>query len=128
MSIEPTCGGQTPLKDKRVLVVEDEAIKAMLVVDNLLEAGAEVVGLVGSVGNALQLIEAAGKGGLSAAVLDINQDGKHVSPVANRLAALGVPFLFATGYDPNCATGWCTAVPVLDLRSPHPQREKGGWT
>ena len=43
MSIEPACGGQTTLKDKRVLVVEDEAIIAMLFEEELLEAGAEVV-------------------------------------------------------------------------------------
>jgi hypothetical protein len=35
-------------------------------------------------------------GGIDAAVLDINIEGKHVSPVADRLAGLGVPFLFAT--------------------------------
>jgi DNA-binding response OmpR family regulator len=34
-------------------------------------------------------------------VLDINLDGKHVASVADRLAALGVPFLFATGYGEN---------------------------
>ncbi len=34
----------------------------------------------------------------AAAVLDGDLDGQHVGPLADRLAALGVPFLFATGY------------------------------
>ena len=45
-------------------------------------------------------------------MLDLNLDGEVVSPVADRLAALGVPFLFATGYDEACNTGE-HAAPVL---------------
>jgi DNA-binding response OmpR family regulator len=94
------------LHGRRVLVVEDEALIAMSMEDGLLEAGAEVVGPVGSVDEALALIErVACDGGLSAAVLDINLEGKAVKPVADRLAALGVPFLFATGYGAYCDTG-----------------------
>jgi DNA-binding response OmpR family regulator len=71
------------------------------------------VGPAASVGEALRLIEtAAADGGLNAAVLDINLNGEAVKPVADRLAALGVPFLFATGYGEGCDTGGHTA-PVL---------------
>ena len=102
------------LGDERVLVVEDEAIVAMLVEDELREAGAEVVGPAASVEGALRLIEAAAKdGGLSAAVLDINLRGRAVAPVADRLAALGVPFLFATGYGEGCDTGGHADARVL---------------
>ena len=45
-------------------------------------------------------------------MLDLNLDGEVVSPVAAKLAALGVPFLFATGYDDACNTGG-HAAPVL---------------
>jgi DNA-binding response OmpR family regulator len=104
----------TTLRDKRILVVEDEAIVAMLVEDGLLDAGAKVLGPAASVDEALQLIErAASDGGLSAAVLDINLNGEAVSPVADRLTALGVPFLFATGYVEGCDTGGHTAAPIL---------------
>jgi AmiR/NasT family two-component response regulator len=86
------------LSGKRVLVVEDEALVAMLLEDELRDAGAEIVGPAASLGHALRLIDrAAADGGLSAAVLDIDLDGRHVEPVADRLAALGVPFVFATG-------------------------------
>jgi DNA-binding response OmpR family regulator len=106
---------RTMLGGKRVLVAEDEAIVAMLVEDELLEAGAEVVGPASSVGDALQLIGAAARdGGLSAAVLDIDLEGEAVKPVADTLTALGVPFLFATGYDgAHCDTGGHGAAPVL---------------
>jgi DNA-binding response OmpR family regulator len=101
------------LRGKRVLIVEDEALVAMLVEDSLLEAGAEVMGPAASVGEALLLIEgAASDGGLNAAVLDINLAGEAVSPVADRLAAMGVPFLFATGYGEGCDTGG-HAAPLL---------------
>jgi DNA-binding response OmpR family regulator len=110
--MSPDC--PTTLRDKRILVVEDEAIVAMLVEDGLLDAGAKVLGPATSVGEALHLIErAASDGGLSAAVLDINLNGEAVAPVADMLAALGVPFLFATGYVEGCDTGGHTAAPIL---------------
>ena len=92
---------RTTLRGRQILVVEDEALIAMMAEQELLGAGARVVGPAMSVGEALRLIEgAASDGGLSAAVLDLNLNGEAVSPVADRLASLGVPFLFATGYDP----------------------------
>src|SRR5215208_907511 len=101
------------LRDKRILVVEDEALVAMLVEDALLDAGAKVVGPAATVDEAMLLIEeAAPDGGLAAAVLDLNLDGEAVLPVADRLVALGVPFLFATGYDAGCNKGG-HAAPTL---------------
>ena len=101
------------LKGKRVLVVEDEALVAMLVEDDLRDAGAEVLGPAPTVDRALRLVEAAADGGISAAVLDINLEGRHVGPVADRLAALGVPFLFATGHGGGRGTGGHGAAPVV---------------
>jgi CheY-like chemotaxis protein len=99
---------------RRVLVVEDEALVAMLLEDDLVDAGAEVVGPAGSVDEALQLIEqTAQDGGLSAAVLDLKLHGTMVSPVADQLAALGVPFVFVTSYGEDCDRGAHVAAPVL---------------
>ena len=107
-------GFTAKLTGKRVLVVEDEPVVSVLVEDELRGAGAEVMGPVPSVSGALRLIEAAAAdGGISAAVLDINLDGQRVGPVADRLAALGVPFVFATGYGENCDTGGHRAAPIL---------------
>jgi DNA-binding response OmpR family regulator len=109
------------LEDERILVVEDEILVSMLVEDELRGAGAEVLGPVPTVGDALRLVEAAAAdGGIGAAVLDINLDGEHVGPVADRLAVLGVPFLFATGYGENCDTGGHADARVLRKPfSPH---------
>lgn len=108
-------GQQIKLKNKRILLVEDEAMVAMLVEDELVRAGAEVLGPAHSVADALHMIDAAtANGGIGAAVLDINVSGRHVSPVADRLAALGVPFLFATGYGAGRETAGHDAAPVLE--------------
>jgi DNA-binding response OmpR family regulator len=102
------------LQGRRVLIVEDEALVAMMFKDGLLDAGAKVIGPADCVKEALLLIEtAAADGGLNAAVLDINLQGAAVSPVADRLAALGVPFVFATGYGEDCDRGLHTARPLL---------------
>jgi DNA-binding response OmpR family regulator len=107
-------GSPPKLTGKRVLVVEDEILVSMLVEDELRHAGATVLGPAPSVGDALRLVEAAAAdGGISAAVLDINLDGKHVASVADRLAALGVPFLFATGYGETCDTRGHETAPVV---------------
>ena len=102
------------LRDKRILIVEDDAVIAMMIEDELLEAGVRVVGPAGSIDDALRLIETMKvDDGLDAAVLDINLDGEVVSPVADQLAALGVPFLFATGCDTGVIVSGQEIAPVL---------------
>ncbi|MER2269238.1 response regulator [Methylobacterium oxalidis] len=83
------------LDGTRILLVEDEYLIAIEVARWLRTAGATVVGPVPSVDQALDLIA---DDGIDAAVLDVNLgDGDRVYPVADRLNALGVPYLFATG-------------------------------
>ncbi|HTP83396.1 MAG TPA: response regulator [Alphaproteobacteria bacterium] len=83
------------LSGRRILVVEDDLMIAMLIDDVLKEAGCEVVGPLPRLAPALQ---AASTERLDGAVLDINLAGELVSPVADRLIERGVPFLFLTGY------------------------------
>jgi CheY-like chemotaxis protein len=87
---------QPGLSGRRLLVVEDEYIIAADLVRELRRVGAEVVGPVRSVGDALSLIEAGEP--IDGAVLDINLGGERVYPVADALEAQGVPYVFATGY------------------------------
>ena len=102
------------LQGKRILIVEDEALIALLLEDELSDAGAEVVGPAASVDAALLLIEAAHReGGLSAAILDINLGGETVLPVADCLAMLRVPFVFTTGYNDVGYRGLHKTVPML---------------
>jgi CheY-like chemotaxis protein len=89
-------GSPHPLAGRRILVVEDEYLIAMDLKRWLRGAGVEVIGPVPSVDQALDLIEEGNA--LDAAVLDINLGGGEVVyPAADRLSALGVPYLFATG-------------------------------
>ncbi len=80
----------------RVLVVEDEALISMVVCAELTDLGWDVVGPAATVEQAIQLI--AETPPLDAAVLDVNLAGQMAYPVAERLRALGVPFVFCTGY------------------------------
>jgi CheY-like chemotaxis protein len=86
------------LAGRRLMVVEDEFIVAMDLASRLEDLGAEIVGPAGTVEDALALVETQG-GRLDGSVLDINLHGARVYPVADRLAALGLPFVFTTGYD-----------------------------
>jgi DNA-binding response OmpR family regulator len=98
----------------RILLVEDEALVAMLVEDELLEAGASVLGPVASVEEALRLFDSVmASGGLDAAVLDMNLGGRSVRPVADALAQRAVPFIFMTGYGDTGGHGPHAAVPTL---------------
>ena len=78
----------------RVLVVEDETVVSFLVEDMLLDIGCREVVHAADIGNALRLIDS----GIDFAVLDVNLGRENVYPVAERLTARGIPFLFATGY------------------------------
>lgn len=95
----PAAGGPSEaparLDGLRVLVAEDEAIVRMELVSSLQQAGAIVVGPVATVAAALALADEAD---CDCAVLDVNLDGEHSGPVAERLLARHVPVLFATGY------------------------------
>jgi CheY-like chemotaxis protein len=79
----------------RILVVEDEAVIAMLVEDMVLDFGSEVVGPAAKMDEALRF---ASHTALDAAILDVNVGGAVVFPVADVLRSRGVPIIFATGY------------------------------
>ena len=81
---------------RRILVVEDEMMIAMLVEDMLTELGCSVVGPAHAVGEALALAQA--DQSLDAALLDVNLAGEPVFAVADALRAIGVPAIFSTGY------------------------------
>lgn len=79
---------------KRILVVEDETLIAMLLEDMLEDLGYALAGAAHSVDSALELVKTVD---IEAAVLDIELDNKKSWPVAEALAQRGIPFAFATG-------------------------------
>jgi CheY-like chemotaxis protein len=80
---------------KRVLLVEDEGIVAMVVEDYLLDLGYEVVGVAARLEAGMRLAQYAA---IDVAILDVNLAGKLSYPIAELLYERGIPFLFATGY------------------------------
>lgn len=105
------------LKGKRILVVEDEALIAVMVEDMLSEMGSAVVGPAATIEQALALAHAEA---LDGAVLDVNVRGERIDPVAEALAARGVPMLFATGYgEVRLASG----APAIVIDKPYTQEK-----
>ncbi len=86
-----------PLQGLRMLVVEDEALVAMLVEDILAELGCVVVDVAGTLETGLAAAKASASS-IDGAILDINLGGAKVFPIADLLQARGVKFVFATGY------------------------------
>jgi CheY-like chemotaxis protein len=80
---------------RRILIVEDEGLVAMLLEDMLIELGHSVIGVVGTIEKAAESIA---KGGFDLAILDVNLNGRHTDALAETLRQQGVPFMFATGY------------------------------
>ena len=85
-----------PLSGRRVLVVEDESLVAMLLETILEDMGCTPVGPASNVDEGEAI--ARDTVNLDAALLDVNLAGRQVFPVAAVLKARGVPFVFSTGY------------------------------
>ena len=96
----------------RLLVVEDEAMVAMMVEDMLMELGCVVVDVAGTVSRGLALVADEALA-LDGAILDVNLGGEKVYPVAAALAARRVPFVFCTGYGVAGIAPDFIHVPVL---------------
>jgi CheY-like chemotaxis protein len=100
------------LEGLRLLVVEDEAMVAMMIENMLDDLGCVVVGVAGTVSRGLAM---AGDEGLSldGAILDVNLGGEKVYPVAEALSFRRVPFIFSTGYGLDGISANFAHVPAL---------------
>ena len=78
-----------------VFLVEDEVTIRMMVADMLEELGYSVAAEAGEIGEALKLAQSTD---FDLAILDVNVNGKVITPVAELIKAKGRPFIFATGY------------------------------
>ncbi len=82
------------LSGRRVLVVEDEMMILITLEDMLADLGCTSVSSAATVDQGLALMETQG---FDAALLDVNLNGAKSYPIADVLAARGVPFVFSTG-------------------------------
>lgn len=106
-------GGQSsapPSQSPRVLVVEDEALIALLIAEHLEHAGFNVVGPATSVENAMSLIE---RSGCDAAVLDIRLGEESAEPIARELRSRGTPFVTVSGYSRPQRSAAFEGAPML---------------
>lgn len=89
------------LKGKTILLVEDEAMVAMLAEGMLRALGAADVVSAHTLTDGL----AAAEEEIDAAVLDINLRGEMSFPIATRLSERAVPFVYATAYGASAVDG-----------------------
>lgn len=85
------------LRERRILVIEDEYMLADDLCHELTQAGVTVLGPVGTVRDAIDLIGA--EEHIDGAIMDVNLRGEMAFPAADELVRRGVPFVFTTGYD-----------------------------
>lgn len=86
----------TGLEGRRILVVEDESLVAMLLETMLEDMGCTIIGPAGTIEEALELIAATSA--LDAALLDVNVAGRVIFPIATALVERDIPFIFSTGF------------------------------
>ena len=104
-----------------VFLVEDEVMIRMMVADMLEELGYSVAAEAGEINEAIRLAQSAE---FDLAILDVNVNGKVISPVAELIKARNRPFIFATGYGSSGLAGGIPRPPgaaeALPARNPGP--------
>jgi CheY-like chemotaxis protein len=83
------------LKGRSVLLVEDEMLNMMMFEGMLADLGCQAVTVSATIEDALARVA---DNVFDVAMLDLNLSGVKSYPVADALAARGVPFFFSTGY------------------------------
>ena len=78
-----------------VFLVEDEVMIRMMVADMLEELGYSIAAEAGEINEAIRLAQSTD---FDFAILDVNVNGKVITPVAELINARNRPFIFATGY------------------------------
>jgi len=86
---------ERPLKDRTVLIVEDDVVLSTDVAALLTESGCKAVLPTTSISAALSTIV---HYVVDAAILDVNVQNEWVFPVARALETARVPFVFLTAY------------------------------
>jgi len=91
----------TEIPRRRILVVDDEMLIAMLLEQMAQDLGYEVVGPALTIDEAMSFLE---RESFDCAVLDVSLGhGVSSAPIAEALRAKGIPFLFASGYGSKAA-------------------------
>ena len=95
---------------KRILIVEDEPLIAMMLEDFLETLGHVVHRCCDSLEEAIETI---GGGGFDLAIVDVNLQGQAVWPAAVLLRDQSIPFMLATGGHVDDPPAEFKATPML---------------
>jgi CheY-like chemotaxis protein len=93
-----------------VFLVEDETLLRMMMTEMLEELGHKVIAEAGSIQTAEPLARTST---FDVAVFDINVAGSNITPIAEIVAARGLPFVFVSGYGPEGLPAMFKDKPVL---------------
>ena len=83
------------LRDRAILIVEDEFLIALEASEILEGCGARIIGPAYRIQEALALIQASQ---VDMALIDVNLHGELSEPVVSALRAKGIPIALTTGY------------------------------
>jgi two-component SAPR family response regulator len=92
------------------MIVEDEALVAMVVSESLAALGCSVIGPFSRCVDAMAAVNG---GDVDAAILDVNLGNEMIYPLADMLAARAVPFIFVTGYGAESIERRFAHIPVI---------------
>jgi two-component sensor histidine kinase/DNA-binding response OmpR family regulator len=106
---------EAPDRQRRILVVEDEALVGMLTSELVSEMGFAVLGPCANLDEAMRAAQA---NHIDGAILDVNLDGELVFPLARLLADRDIPMVFLTGYDKGTVEQGFEKFPVLQKPVP----------
>ena len=95
---------------RRVLLLEDESLIAMMMAQTLAELGMAVVGPFAKICDAIEAIE---RETIDSGILDMNLGGEMADPVAQLLLTRNIPFVFMTGYGTEVVRSRFPGVRVL---------------
>ncbi|RUW19018.1 response regulator [Mesorhizobium sp. M4B.F.Ca.ET.215.01.1.1] len=104
---------------KTVLIVEDEFLIAMDLKSMLERRGWRVLGPVSTVAAASRILESELP---SVALLDVNLGHELVTPLAEKLSSLNVPFAVASAYDRPELVGGAVLAGAPNVGKPTPER------
>jgi two-component sensor histidine kinase/two-component SAPR family response regulator len=97
------------IRNRNILVVEDEPLIAMMTSRSLKELDATVVGPFATASEATGALSSR----VDAALLDVNIGGEYVYELALELDRRGVPIIFVTGYHAGAIDARFAQAPVL---------------
>lgn len=102
-----------------ILIVEDEPILAIDLRLIFQDNGYAVLGPANSIDMALRLLDSARP---DVAVLDVNLHGHPVTPVAERLRSLQIPFFLSSAYEAAQLQAMDALATVENVRKPFEER------